>query len=988
MDSKVFVEARQSLNEAQRKAVEMIEGPVMVVAGPGTGKTTILTLRIANILHTTDVQPENILALTFTNSGVHAMRKKLISIIGDTAYRVNIFTFHSFAEHIIKAFPSYFRSLEYAQVITVLEKVRMLETIMQEGDFDEIVSPYDQLGALTSVKNAIDTIKADGLTPEEFEARIPAWKEALLKEEHIYYKRKTSSYDVGDPKPAEIEKIEHRVKKAREIAIVFKRYQEMLRKHNRYDFSDIVLTVLNELAVNPNLKLDIQEQYQYIHVDEHQDTNDGQNKLIEFLTDAAHLENRPNVFTVGDEKQSIYRFQGASSETFSRFEKVFADVEVIALTENYRSTNSILHGAQSVITNTIADSTELHAHAKEDTKINVLEFDDYKYELLHVTQEIRRLIEGGVDPEEIALIYRSNKHIDEIKQLFSVEQIPYTVLSKDSVLNDPHIANLITLLRVIHDPYDNHHLAAALFIDFLGIDPLESAALLQTFRGASKRGMRTLITLMKSERSFKELAALIARLKTESENTSFGAFFKTVLEETGYLTHVLALPDSRDHLDNVHVLFDEIKRQSEQNKKYSLRDFVAFVDAMEKYGLEMETSSSLSHAGVQCMTAHKAKGLEFSHVFMVNTTHSNWEKSRGGARIALPIDNFKGDIDDERRLFYVAMTRAKKGLSISFSTHDWEGRAREPSQFISEINEAALQRIDTHRLREELDGKMSKFLEHAVPERDIFDTAYLTKLFLSQNLSVSALNNYLSCPIKYFFRNLILIPDVQAPFLIYGNAMHRALELYFGECKEHKKILSKKDLLAHFKKSIEQAPLYDHDYERYRERGKTALSQYYDRYHETWSTSLDTELYIRRRFVLGNKEEITLSGKIDKIEYLDDESGGAVRIIDYKTGKTFSEKRTKAQKEGLHRQVVFYYLLLETYKNGAYTVSEAVLDFLEKSKKGTFEQKAFTVKNSDKRKVTEEIEALARDVQEGTLLKNGCHKKDCEYCTLFLRLKV
>ncbi len=189
MDETAFKKAYNGLNLAQKQAVDTIEGPVMVIAGPGTGKTTILTLRIANILLKTDVQPENILALTFTNSGVHAMRKKLLEVIGDTAYRINIFTFHSFAEHVIKEFPSHFDSLEYARVITDVEKVHFLEEIITAGKFSYITSAYDPLSALSSIKKAIDDIKADGLSPEEFEKRIGGWKEEMLQDESVYYSR-------------------------------------------------------------------------------------------------------------------------------------------------------------------------------------------------------------------------------------------------------------------------------------------------------------------------------------------------------------------------------------------------------------------------------------------------------------------------------------------------------------------------------------------------------------------------------------------------------------------------------------------------------------------------------------------------------------------------------------------------------------------------------------------------------------------------------
>ena len=988
MDESTFKKAYNGLNLAQKQAVDTIEGPVMVIAGPGTGKTTILTLRIANILLKTDVQPENILALTFTNSGVHAMRKKLLEVIGDTAYRIHIFTFHSFAEHIIKEFPSHFTSLEYARVITDVEKVHFLEEIIREGKFAHITSAYDPLSALSSVKKAIDDIKADGLSPEEFEARIPKWKEDMLQDESVYYKRKTGKYNVGDPKPSELEKIENRINKAKEIAIVFKKYQSKLLEANRYDFSDMILSVLRELEQNENLKLDVQEQYLYIHVDEHQDTNDGQNKLVELLTDAEHLGGRPNVFTVGDEKQSIYRFQGASDETFTHFKKLYTDVETIALTENYRSTQTILDGSQKLITHTIEDAVTLIADTKEKHPIELLEFRNYKFELLYVASQIEELLTDGVLPEEIAIIYRANKHIDEVKHILATRHIPYSVLSKDNILDDAHIANLLTLFRVVHDPLNNHFLAQSLFIDFLHLDSLKAVRVLQAFRQESKKGNTHLIDFLQQDSHFKEYVQLLSELKTKSQNSSFALFFKEVLQVSSYLEHVLSLGDSRDHLKRIYTLFDEVKRQSELTKSYSLADFVSFTDALEKYNLEIEATEGIAGEGVQCMTAHKSKGLEFEHVFMVGCTRNNWEKSKGAPPISLPIDNFKGDIDDERRLFYVSMTRAKKQLVITSSQYDWEGKEREQSQFLKEIGEEDVKRVDTLPIEDELGSHLSEFLTHLTPKRDIFDTAYLKKLFLAQNLSVSALNNYIACPLKYFFRNLILVPDTYTPFLVYGNTMHEALELFFNEVTDAKKVLPKEKLLTYFKESIEKASLYGTDYERYAERGKESLGAYYDERHKTWGTQLATELYIKRLFKLSSGEEITLSGMLDKVEFLDSEVEGKIKIIDYKTGKAFSEKSSKEQKVALERQIIFYHILIEAYKEGAYTIEEAVLDFVEKTKKGELEQKTLDVSDEDMHTVTEEINQLASDIFEGTLLDKGCGKKDCESCALYKRLTV
>ena len=983
INKKAFEGAYKNLNKKQKEAVDTIEGPVMVVAGPGTGKTQILTLRIAKILKDTQASPEHILALTFTNSGVRAMRERLRSYIGDEAYRVNIFTFHSFAENILSRYRSYFPEREFASVISDLEKVKLLEDILTRHEFTEIVSKYDRFSSLSQVASAINDIKQEGLSPEEFESRIPAWEKEMLDDESMFYKRATGKYSAGDVKPTEAKKVEKRVAKAREIATVYSEYQRDLSKQNLYDFSDMILSVLKELKENQNLKLDLQEQYQYVLVDEHQDTNEGQNSLIELLTDAEHLEGQPNLFTVGDEKQSIYRFQGASDKAFSHFKNHYRNVKVVELEENYRSSQAILAASHELITESLPDSKGLNSNIDCNFDITVREFSDYKFELLFIANDIKKKIEEGVSPDEIAVIYRSNKHLLEIKNMFQQYGVPYHVLSRDTLLDDSRIQMFINLIRVIDNPLDDAALGKLLFADFLNLDSIKVVSKLRDYRSALRnKETSSLFEFLQLDSGFNFLTEVVSKLKIFNANHHFRETFKEALHDSGYLKTVLSHPDSRASLRKVEVLFNEMLQQADKKADYQARDFIEFIDAALSYNLNIEVTAARVGSGVQCMTAHGSKGLEFQIVYMMNTARSNWENSRGFPAISLPVDKYKGEIDDERRLFYVAVTRAKEHLIISSSKQDWYGKLMEPSQFISELGQNGVSYQETDDFELSNESELVRFFSNETAKESVFDTDYLSARFAEENLSVTSLNNYIDCPIKYLFRNLIQLPDVYTPAQRYGDAVHRALESFFKLSNVNQKIESRDCLLEFFDESLKTSGFFDKDFETFSLKGRQSLGMYYDYYHNDWSYDVLLEEYIRSTLRVADRE-VTLSGKIDKIEWLEHSGAGPARVVDYKTGKVYSQKSTKSQKEALERQIQFYHLLLQDYKNGDVIVREAILDFVEPTDEGEFEQKTLAVEEKDIINLTDLIEKMVNEVQSGEFLKNGCKKKDCESCLFF-----
>ena len=990
MNSEAFQKAYANLNTEQRQAVDTIEGPVMVNAGPGTGKTQILTLRIANILDKTDTKPEQVLALTFTNAGSFTMRERLTTYIGDLAYRVNIFTFHAFCEHVIKNNTFYFPQFEYAQVIDDLQKARVIESIIDSNEYEYLKGAHDDYMKVRDIMRSVNTIKKEGLSPEEFRALLPAWKDELYADDNLYYKRKYKEFSAGDIKPTEDEKLKRRLAQALEVADVYEKYQAELVRLKLYDFSDMILTVLAKLRSDENFAFDLQEQYQYILVDEHQDTNAGQNELIELLTSAEHLDRHPNIFTVGDEKQSIYRFQGASEETFRHFNSLYNDITHIALKENYRSVQHILSASHASVLHSIPDAVELNANQKEDLQIRVGGFSTYKFELLYVAEEIKRKIETGTAPDEIAILYRANKHLSDVKQVLAHAQIPFSVYSKDSVFEDADISNIITVLRVVLDPTDEESLGKALFSGFSGISGYDAVRILNARSSYAKQNKK-LFDVISSEKILAEIgiehtepvlsfARCITEAITSSRNEHILEFLKNFLNRIGYLPYMLRSELSRDKMLRLDTLFDEIKKQNAKGR-FGLPEFIKLVDSYHEYHIDIESGSPEYVSGVQLMTAHGSKGKEFEHVYILNTTRSNWEKSRSFGGIALPIKDYKGDEHDERRLFYVAMTRAKKGLSITYSLADWEGREQEKSQFIGELPPEHVSAIDTVDFEDSHLGELEVFVMPQKQSRTIYEPEFIRDLFMRKGLTVTALNNYLSCPIKYFYRNLVQIPSGYSAHMLYGNEVHCALEKFFDESRKNEALASKDRLIELFEMVMAYSTLRDADRKKYLKRGREALSTWYDNRAQDLRYNVMTEQRIYKEFSLSSGESLKLHGIIDKVELLESELGGPVNLVDYKTGKPYSRK-DRHQREDLKRQLTFYHILLEGYRDGAYHINQALLDFIEPNDRGQSETQAISVGESDVVELREVIDKTAHEIMAGDFLAHGCGKRDCEWCSL------
>jgi DNA helicase-2/ATP-dependent DNA helicase PcrA len=1005
-DTKVFHSIYKKLNIAQKKAVDTVEGPVMVIAGPGTGKTTILTLRIANILRETDTDPDSILALTFTESGVYSMRKKLVEIIGSTGYKVNIHTFHSFANNIIKRNPDDFPRIIGSEHAAEIEQIKIFEEIFNEGEFS-LIRPYgDPLYYLKPSLNSIRKLKMENVRPDDFEEKIAKEEEALNRADDLYHDKGRFA---GQMK-GKYKTLARDIEKNKDLYLVYKQYEEKLSERNLYDYEDMLLEVISTLENNNDLRLRLQEKYHYILADEHQDANFAQNRILELLSRSAvdgegGGRERPNLFIVGDEKQAIFRFQGASLDNFLYFKDMFPDAEILALTDNYRSTQTILDSAHSLISES-GDGKDVPrerliakgASGAREKTIEIYDLKNPSLERSFIAKDIKERINKRTLPSEIAVLYRDNRDAFLISDVLERMDIPFVIESNVDIFSDEDITKIVLLMRAVTEPINDEYLLKTLHLDFLGIEPVDAHKIAN-----ARREKRTkAISLLKDEKALKESGVddVESALKfgkmfrswiTLSSNKRAEDAFEIIVRESGFLTHILSLPESVQKISKLDRIFSEISEAGRNHRDFKLKDFMDYLDMLEIHNILISSSEEVAlQEAVRLMTAHRSKGLEFKVVYITGAVDGHWGNRRRAELFRLPVKGLGGgedEADDERRLFYVALTRAKEEVIITYSRTTEEGKHQLRSQFIEEIEERFRNDIDTANVEKDFEGQ--KFYFEPKKERGpgISQKEYLNEKFLEQGLSVTALNNYLSCPWKYFFENLIRIPKAPNKFQGYGIAIHEALFFYFEKIRKDGKA-EVENALEVFEKALGRQTLSDADYEELLEKGKTSLSGYVEKYGQENNQNIFNEYDVAGVYLpIHSDQSVLLKGKLDKVEI--GESG--VTVYDYKTSKPKTKNyilgKTKNSNGEYWRQLVFYKMLLDRLLTSSWNMKAGVIDFVEPDNKGRYKREVFEVKEEDVAELEKEIKGVSEEILNLQFWNNTCDDPNCEYCELRKMMK-
>jgi DNA helicase-2/ATP-dependent DNA helicase PcrA len=985
-----FQQLYQQLNPRQREAVDAIEGPVMVIAGPGTGKTKILTLRIANILAQTDTPPEAVLALTFTESGAAEMKARLAKIIGTDAYRVAVTTFHAYCNSVIQNHPESLGALAGAAAITESDQAVLLQKLIDETAGIDVLRPVNAPDLyLRAVMSSLNTLKREGVSSDRVASIADAEERAVMNADDLYHERGVHK---GKMKGAYQDELKQ-ITKLRELGMLYREYQALLRAQRLYDFNDMVMEVARALESDENLRLLLQEQHHYILVDEHQDTNNAQNKIIELL---ASFWDRPNLFVVGDAKQAIYRFQGASLENFLYFKARYPDVKLIELQDNYRSSQLILNAAEGVLP---AEAGPLQAQAHhENAPIQVLAMSGPDVQYWSVARHIHGRLQSGVRPEEIAILGRDNADASAITEFLRKLHIPFTLSTQQDLFADPYLHQLLRILDAVRNFGSAEFLLAALHAPILQIEPLDLYKLTEFCRqGRNPYDVMRSLSLMHEAGidgadTLRTVASQLAVWSRHAEQPQAAEALEMIIRESGILTAILADAQAPDRLAKLHTLYDMLRSHVQRERTLTLKQFADHLNFLRQRNIALTTHASASLPGrVRVMTAHKSKGLEFDYVYIIDAVDGHWGSRRRRELLRLPSAIFfktpRGNSevmqtdDEERNLFYVAVTRARKQVVIAYSQRDVSGSELLPTQYLAGIKTELLADADTAELEQAWLRESAVRYQAAPPqEPQGADKEFLNELFARHGLSVTALNNYLACPWKYFYTNLLRIPEAPAFALMYGNAIDRALEEYFNRYVEGVRG-TREDLVELFVEFLRHQPLQEKELATALARGRGALEGYYDHYHTTWHGNIINQLRIP---AVELADGVLINGKIDKVE-LTDATGGVV-VVDYKTGKPKSRNQIiGAVKDGdgnYFRQLTFYKLLLDYWQNGKYRMSQGVIDFIEPDARGKFHREVFTIPAATVMELKDQVVGVANEIRELAFWNRRCDDRECRYCPL------
>ncbi|HEY1085303.1 MAG TPA: ATP-dependent DNA helicase [Candidatus Saccharimonadales bacterium] len=1033
-----FEKRYKALNTQQREAVDHIDGPLMVVAGPGTGKTELLGMRAANILKKTDTLPQNILCLTFTESGADAMRRRLSDIIGQDAYKVAIHTFHSFGSEIINQNSDYFYQGADFHPASDLNVYEILRGIFEELDHvNPLASTMNgEFTHLSDTIRVISELKKSGLTSDEllqvlddnervldtceselatvFSRRIskttadelvpiahsiaslklgtlPPQINSLVDTLALSISHAVDSARLADStKPitawrnkwlekndqdAFVFKDRKRTKKLRAVSFIYYQYLMRMQEKELYDFDDMVLRVVHALEVFDDLRYNLQEKYLYIMVDEFQDTNLAQSRLLRSLANSPASEGAPNIMVVGDDDQAIYSFQGAEISNILQFKDLYETTRVITLTDNYRSTDKILHAARDVITQgedrlenylPELDKTLKAHYENQGSKVNFTSFHTASDERDSLARSIRESIDAGVAASSIAVLARKHQELLDLLPYLTRHNLSVNYERRDNVLESDIIIQLELLAQIVHALATSDFLSANSLLPNLLAHPawgIEPSKLWKLSLKASKERISWL-EIMSDNPDFADFHTWLIGLASLSLITPL----EPMLDKLTGAPHV----DTSDFSSPLYSYFFGNQKQNDTPEAYleylealrtirtKLREHASsdkpkLVDFLEFIRLHKELSSVITStrspsaemsSHIHLMTAHKSKGLEFEHVYIYGSIDSTWgERVRSRSRSInypenLPLAPSGNTYDERLRLFFVAMTRARSNLHVSYSLTSDNGSPTLVASFLSEKASTLLpEKASSVDARiEQIQTSWHQPLTE-LPRGDM--KTLLASTLEKYKLSATHLGTFLDItrggPEAFLLGSLLRFPQAMSPNAAYGSAVHRTLQRAHSHLVSTGKRRPVEDLLIDFEANLADFQLSEGDFNLYHKRGVDYLQQFLSHEYENFTTTQLPELNFS--YQQSRVGDARLTGTLDVVDI--DQEAKSITVVDYKTGKPSLSWKGKAdfEKIKLHKyrqQLMFYKLLVEHSADySPYTVDRSYLQFVEPTESGT-----------------------------------------------------
>lgn len=970
-----FAETYRRLNDAQRQAVDTIDGPMLVLAGPGTGKTQLLSARVANILTKTDTDPSNIICLTFTVNAANNMRERLRSMIGTSANHVVIKTFHSLAADIIANRPEHFYAGAVLNPISELAAQEMIQSILASLPHDSpLVSMYDgKYIHLGNVLQAIGRAKDAGLSPVKLQTVIDEHAEQLaavepdvvelfsatlshksLEQVALSFEDFARAHDkalasaiahlVGQAVEADLptgkttqtgklktkflstengQKVMARERRAnawwQALTTVYEQYQALLYKRGYLDYSDMLVSVIDALEADEDVRLDIQESTQYLLVDEFQDSNNAQIKLLHLLADNPHIET-PNIMVVGDPNQTIYGFNGAMLDNIADFQQFYTEsLTTIDLTSNYRSSQAILDESSAVISPYSPFQPDLHA--ENEPKTTAVRYTIYATEAdqaVQIAQAASAILQKTPDAS-VAVLARDHASLSYLSRCLTKAGLTVnydqSIDIRTTSCNQLIIAvlSLVQAITVGDKTGSDHYLAALLRHPALGLTPNTTWQIaLQTNRSqhwidvaATQQDTKPVIDWVHrlvGVNASQPLHVLIEQLLSSEfmpGKTMYQQFYAGDTDET-----MLVEAQATKQLIN-------LAKQYAQTEQVSLISFLGMLQGTSDKLFMFSPSSGHYEQAVTLMSVHGAKGLEFDHVFIIDSDEAHWKPrtARYATPLSLPVHVNLDTPADYARLMYVAMTRAKQGLYVSYvSRIDAKTTALPAEQLGDKPFEAA-------PLTPDRDLALADAAQ-LIPERPTPKAMHelLSDTLARYQLSATALTHFLDLNREgmdtFIEEQLLRLPQPTSEVLAHGNAMHAAMELaQIQTANGALDIPAIKRLYAH---KIGEESLTSAIIDRLTDRANARIDALFSELGLTFDPASQPE----QSFSATTLSGMGMYGKIDRVDTLDDHT---VRIVDYKTGKPITNPASKAQdvllKQWRHKlQLGFYVLLMKQQK--------------------------------------------------------------------------